>query len=143
MDDTDGFVYVALDEVDLSGMRNPRASIWVHLEGSNYEPTDAIRVWATTRLCGEIEIIRAPHLACHRWCLCIDMACAAAEGVLNDEAHPVSYDESGSEVRIEENSWQQHSASLAGCGSAVVQFGVQTEAAGEEVWFDMVEIRDV
>ena len=60
MDDTDGFVYVALDEVDLSGMRNPRASIWVHLEGSNYEPTDAIRVWATTRLCGEIEIIRAP-----------------------------------------------------------------------------------
>ena len=67
MDDTDGFVYVALDEVDLSGMRNPRASIWVHLERSNYEPTDAIRVWATTRLCGEIEIIRAPHLACHRW----------------------------------------------------------------------------
>ena len=67
----------------------------------------------------------------------------AAEGVLDDEAHPVSYDESGSEVRIEENSWQQHSASLAGCGSAVVQFGVQTEAAGEEVWFDMVEIRDV
>ena len=73
----------------------------------------------------------------------IDTACAAAEGVLDDEAHPVSYDESGSEVRIEENSWQQHSASLAGCGSAVVQFGVQTEAAGEEVWFDMVEIRDV
>ena len=72
-----------------------------------------------------------------------EMPLSPTERVLNDEAHPVSYDESGSEVRIEENSWQQHSASLAGCGSAVVQFGVQTEAAGEEVWFDMVEIRDV
>ena len=123
MDDTDGFVWVEVDTVSLTGMRNPVVSVWVHLEGTPYEDTDAIRVWVTTRYCGDIEIL---------------------SGVLNNANHPSSFDATtGGTVQIVENSWQRHAVSVAGCGTATVKFGSQTGANSEEVWFDMVEVRDV
>ena len=122
MDNTRGFAWVELDQVSLTAMSNPVASVWVHLESSGYEETDAIRVWVTTRYCGDVDIL---------------------SGVLDDEAHPTSLDENGEEVRIEEDQWQRHQVSLSGCGTAVVKFGVQANNGNEEVWFDMVEIRDV
>ena len=122
MDDTDGFVWVEVDTVSLAGMRNPVASIWVHLESTSYEPDDAIRVWVTTRYCGDVEIL---------------------SGILDDEAHPTSLDEAGNVVQVTENQWQRHQVSLTGCGTAAIKFGVQTENGSEEVWFDMIEIRDV
>ena len=104
MDNTKGFSWVELDEVSLTRMSNPVASIWVHLESSGYEDSDAIRVWVSTRYCGDVEIL---------------------SGVLSDEAHPTSLDDNGVPVQIEEDSWQRHQVSLAGCGSATVKFGAQ------------------
>ena len=125
MDDTDGFVWVELDEVSLRRMENPVASIWLHLDSSRYEDSDAIRAWVSTANCGDVEIIR---------------------GQLNDLNHPSSLDAEGNTVQIVENTWQQHQVPLQGCGTATVKFGAQTGGnggAGEEVWWDMVEIREV
>ena len=122
MDNTRGFAWVELDEVSLTSMSNPVASVWVHLESTGYEESDAIRIWVATRYCGDVEIL---------------------SGVLDDEAHPTSIDDSGEQVQIEEDQWQRHQVSLVGCGTAKVKFGVQANTGSEEVWFDMVEIRDV
>ena len=77
MDDTDGFIWVELDEVSLRRMENPVASIWLHLDSSRYEDSDAIRAWVSTANCGDVEIIR---------------------GQLNDLNHPSSLDAEGNFV---------------------------------------------
>ena len=46
IDDSDGFVYVVLDPVDLSLFTSPTVSAWTHIDSTGYEAKDAIRVWA-------------------------------------------------------------------------------------------------
>ena len=118
MENTDGFVWVQIDTVDLRAMTNPIVSIWVLVESTGYEETDAIRVWVDTQTCGTLEIVG---------------------GMLDDEAHPIGADGN----QVVELSWTRHELSLAGCGTATVNFGVQCDNGHEEIWFDMVEIRDV
>ena len=117
IDDPDGFVYVTLDAVDLSAMANPIIAIWTHIDSTSYEPKDAIRVWATCTGGATVEVV---------------------SGVLDDNAHPVG----ASGLALTENRWIPHVASLAGCGTATLSFGCQTNSAAEECWFDMIEFYD-
>jgi hypothetical protein len=57
MDNTRGFAWVELDQVSLTAMTNPVASIWVHLESTGFEETDVIRIWVTTRYCGDVQLL--------------------------------------------------------------------------------------
>ena len=119
MENTDGFVWTQLDTVDVSTMQNPVASIWVLIDSTGYEESDAIRVWVdccTTGAAGR------------------GTSCATVEilgGVLDDEAHPVGADGN----RVEEQSWTRHAAPLVGCSTATVNFGVQSDNGSEEIWF--------
>ena len=118
MENTDGFVWVQLDTVSIEKMLNPVASIWVLLDTTGYEESDAIRVWVNTRDCGTVDLLG---------------------GMLDDEAHPVGADGN----RVQESVWTRHAVPLAGCGTVTVNFGAQSDNGKEEIWFDMVEIRDV
>ena len=115
--DADGFVYVTLDSVDLAAMANPVVSIWTHIDSTGYESSDAIRIWATCADGSTIDVV---------------------SGVLDDEAHPTG----ASGEQLTENVWVPHLASLAGCGTATLSFGCQTNSNGEECWFDVVEFFD-
>ena len=118
IDDPDGFAYVTLDPVDLSAMTTPVVSIWTHIDSTGYESKDAIRVWAT--------------------CAGSDTVLDVIAGVLDDEAHPVGADGQ----QLAENVWIPHVASLAGCGTATLSFGCQTNSNSEECWFDLIEFYD-
>ena len=67
MDNTRGFAWVELDQVSLTAMTNPVASIWVHLESTGFEETDVIRIWVTTRYCGDVQLLSGAEtfLRCH------------------------------------------------------------------------------
>ena len=99
-------------------MLNHVASIWVLLDTTSYEESDTIRVWVNTRDCGTVDLLG---------------------GMLDDEAHPVGADGN----RVQESVWTRHAVPLAGCGTVTVNFGAQSDNGKEEIWFDMVEIRDV
>ena len=118
IDDADGFIYVALDPVDLAAFTAPTVSAWTHIDSTGYESTDAIRVWAE---CSDGTVVDV------------------VAGVLDDNAHPIG----ASGNTIDENQWIPHIAALpATCGTVTVKFGCQMNSAAEECWFDMIEIVD-
>jgi hypothetical protein len=43
--DTDGFAYVRMDSVQLSGAKHASISCWVHVESTSWEADDYIRLW--------------------------------------------------------------------------------------------------
>ena len=117
IDDADGFAYATLDPVDLAAMATPVVSIWTHIDSTGYEDKDAIRIWATCADGSTIDVVA---------------------GVLDDNAHPTGADGQ----QLTENLWVPHIASLAGCGTATLSFGCQTNSNSEECWFDVIEFYD-
>eukprot|EP01048_Picozoa_sp_COSAG05_P012945 COSAG05_NODE_1335_length_5149_cov_4.388515_2_plen_1183_part_01 len=45
LEGVNGFVYVSLDSVDISGYSDPTFHCWVHVESSSWEPADLLKVW--------------------------------------------------------------------------------------------------
>eukprot|EP01046_Picozoa_sp_COSAG06_P042652 COSAG06_NODE_5465_length_3462_cov_83.453762_2_plen_614_part_00 len=116
IDDPDGFVYVALDPVDLTAYTSATVSAWTHIDSTSYEDSDAIRVWAECSGGATVDVVN---------------------GILDDAAHPTG----ANGQQVTENAWIPHIAALpADCGTVTVKFGCQMNANNEECWFDMIEI---
>ena len=47
MEDTDGFVYVEMDAVEVTDYTNVQMKGWVHVESTTWEETDRLKVWAS------------------------------------------------------------------------------------------------
>ena len=56
MEDTDGYGFVTLDSISLSGIDNVEVSFWMRIEQASWEYTDSVKVWATDTTGQEVVV---------------------------------------------------------------------------------------
>ena len=108
LEDTHGFVYVALETVSVSAYRDVVVSIYVHVESSTWEPTDILRTWVADSPTGaELSLLSVTNF---------DHDSSIVENAW------VQYTEDVTPV----------------FSDIAVHFGLQCNGGMEEVWFDMI-----
>eukprot|EP01047_Picozoa_sp_COSAG01_P022644 COSAG01_NODE_1352_length_10614_cov_13.260010_2_plen_2939_part_01 len=118
MENTGGFAYVQMDPVSVAAYTGVEMSIWVHVEQTiaNWEQTDRIKVWCKDEATNaEVVLLEGSDL---------DASTHMVVGTITQDR------------------WVQYSAKLKGFAStAIMFFGLQSDSAEEEVWFDWCRIR--
>ena len=120
LEDTGGFAYVQMDPVSIADYINVSMAAWVHVESTDWETTNMIKVWATEGSTGEeIVLLEGTDLDFHR------------------------YVKSGT---VTEDQWVEYTAMLdwvdgtTSKSTAVMAFGLKSDETEEKAWFDFLRI---
>ena len=115
IEDSDGFVYVEIDIVDVSDYTGVEMSGWAHIESATWEDTDQVKMWATDVDTGvETVLMEGTNL---------DIAAGITTG------------------NITEDNWVQYSSAIEGATQSVImRFGVAADDTQKETWWDYFQI---
>ena len=114
LEDTGGFVFVSMDAVAVGDYSSVQMSGWAHLESATWEDTDHVKMWATDDTSGtEVVLLEGTN---------IDVPAGVSTG------------------NVTQNAWKEYTAALDGFTSAVMRFGVLSDSASKETWWDYMRI---
>ena len=160
-----GFVYVELDTTDVSSYSSTTIAGWVHVEATNWEPMDYLKVWADTDS-GEVMLVSGRDLdtlgVTAESCDASTNAPSDCDLIRDDPtANPpvvgdcvpsaagttngasCSYNAASCDYNdgcVQEASWKEYSASGGGASDITMKFGLHGNSVSEEVWFDWFRI---
>ena len=114
LEDTNGFVFIAIDPVTVREYSNVQMRAWIHVESTTWEPRDYIKVWASDAdEEADVVLLEGTDL---------DTQAAVTTG------------------HVVENTWTEYVSPLYGFTAVSMNFGLLADSNTEEVWFDFFRV---